>query len=152
MGTSPDRIRQEIDQTRAELVADTNRIVDRTSPKRIAQRRTRSVRRGLTTLREKVMGTVPQATHSASTGVQEHARDAAQVVQDKAQSAAETVSETAGQAAQAVREAPDPAMRQAQGNPLAAGLVAFGAGLLVASLLPATRVEQDAVRQVGERA
>jgi hypothetical protein len=73
-------------------------------------------------------------------------------VQDKALSAAETVSETAGHAAQAVREAPDQAMRQAQGNPLAAGLVAFGAGLLVASLLPATRVEQDAVRQVGERA
>jgi hypothetical protein len=32
--------------------------------------------------------------------------------------------------------------RQTQGNPIAAGLIAFGAGMLVASLLPATDLEK----------
>ncbi|MFI1510628.1 hypothetical protein [Streptomyces sp. NPDC020597] len=49
----------------------------------------------------------------------------------------------AGQTGEAVRQAPDEAMRQTQGNPLAAGLIAFGVGLLASSLLPASEVEQD---------
>jgi hypothetical protein len=34
-------------------------------------------------------------------------------------------------------------VRQTQGNPLAAGLIAFGVGWLVSSLLPATQKEQE---------
>ncbi|MET7651441.1 MULTISPECIES: hypothetical protein [unclassified Streptomyces] len=49
----------------------------------------------------------------------------------------------ADQAGEAIRQAPDEAMRQAQGNPLAAGLIAFGAGMLASSLLPASEVEQE---------
>jgi hypothetical protein len=38
-------------------------------------------------------------------------------------------------------------IRQTQGNPLAAGLIAFGVGWLVSSLLPATRKEQQLAQQ-----
>jgi hypothetical protein len=38
-----------------------------------------------------------------------------------------------------------------EGNPLAAGLVAFGAGLLAGSLLPSSRMEQHAVAEVQQR-
>ena len=38
------------------------------------------------------------------------------------------------------------------GNPLTAGLVAFGAGMLLSALLPASKVETDAARQVTEAA
>ena len=38
--------------------------------------------------------------------------------------------------------APEALRRQTQGNPLAAGLIAFGAGLLVSSLIPETEREQ----------
>ncbi|MFF6806108.1 hypothetical protein [Streptomyces sp. NPDC012616] len=34
-------------------------------------------------------------------------------------------------------------MRRTQGNPMAAGLIVFGAGLLASSLLPASEVEQE---------
>jgi hypothetical protein len=40
-----------------------------------------------------------------------------------------------------VREAPEAVARTTQGNPVAAGLIAFGAGLLAASLLPETDAE-----------
>ena len=41
---------------------------------------------------------------------------------------------------------------QAEGNPLAAGLVAFGVGWLVSSLLPASEAEQRAARRAVETA
>jgi hypothetical protein len=44
------------------------------------------------------------------------------------------------------------ARRQAQGNPLAAGLIAFGAGWLVSSLLPASRREQQLAEQARDKA
>jgi gas vesicle protein len=51
-----------------------------------------------------------------------------------------------------VREAPEMIQQQAQGNPLAAGLVAFGAGMLLATLFPPTEAEQRAASAVQERA
>jgi hypothetical protein len=42
--------------------------------------------------------------------------------------------------------------QRVQGSPLAAGLVAFGAGLVVSSLLPATKVEAQAAHQTLEAA
>ena len=42
--------------------------------------------------------------------------------------------------------------RRTQGNPLAAGLVALGAGWLIGSLIPATRKEQEAAAALKEQA
>jgi len=42
--------------------------------------------------------------------------------------------------------------QQAEGNPLAAGVVAFGVGWLVSSLLPASQAEQRAARRAVETA
>jgi hypothetical protein len=42
--------------------------------------------------------------------------------------------------------------QQTEGNPLAAGTVAFGVGWLVSSLMPATETEQQAARRAGEAA
>ena len=41
---------------------------------------------------------------------------------------------------------------KAQGNPLAAGLIAFGAGLLTASLIPASAKEREAASALKEKA
>ena len=38
--------------------------------------------------------------------------------------------------------------RQTQGNPIAAGVIAFGGGLLLGSLLPETRTERTAVQRL----
>ena len=55
--------------------------------------------------------------------------------------------DAASRAAGAVQQAPDTIVRQTQGNPLAAGLIAFGVGWLVSSLLPATEKEQQLAQQ-----
>jgi hypothetical protein len=84
--------------------------------------------------------------------VQGKASGAVDTVRDKASEAAGSVRETAGEVAERVQRAPATARRQTQGNPIAAGLIAFGAGLLAASLLPATELERRAGRQVRDHA
>lgn len=135
MGTTPDEIRSDIERTRAELTHDVDRLTDRTSPKRIAHRQTDKARRGLGRVRDRVMGTV---------------EDAKDTVSGTADNAGGTAREQAHKAAEGIREAPQAIRSQTQGSPLAAGLIAFGAGLLTAGLLPATEVERRAGRQLRD--
>src|SRR5215216_4439656 len=48
--------------------------------------------------------------------------------------------------------APSQVRAKAQGNPLAAGVIAFGVGWLVSSLLPSSAKEQEAAQQLKEKA
>jgi CHASE3 domain sensor protein len=57
----------------------------------------------------------------------------------------------ASSAADAVSSAPQAVRRRAQGNPLAAGLIAFGAGWLAASLIKSSRYERKLLDQAKER-
>ena len=56
-----------------------------------------------------------------------------------------TVQDKASAVGDAVSSAPETAKAKTRGNPLAAGLIAFGAGLVVSSLIPASQKEQEAV-------
>jgi uncharacterized protein YjbJ (UPF0337 family) len=146
MAEEPDRLRQDIEQTRAELTRDVDRLADKTSPKRVAQRR-------WTALREKVMGTSEQARYTVSDTagtVQDKASSAVGTAQDKASSAVDAVQDRATQAGDAVRQAPRVVAQQTQGNPLAVGIIAFGVGMLTATLLPATEAERRAGRQIRD--
>ena len=58
--------------------------------------------------------------------------------------------DAASTAAERIQDAPQAIRRQARGNPLAAGLIAFGAGWLVSSLLPASRREQELADQAKQ--
>ena len=75
------------------------------------------------------------------------ASNAAGSVQGAASSAADSVQSAASTAVGAVQQAPDAVIRQTQGNPLAAGLIAFGVGWLVSSLLPASEKEKQLAQQ-----
>jgi len=66
--------------------------------------------------------------------------------------AADTGQQVATTMGDAVSNAPNAVARKVQGSPIAAGLIAFGAGLLVSSLLPASRVEQQAAEKVKDTA
>ena len=66
--------------------------------------------------------------------------------------AADTGQQVATTMGDAVTDAPTAVARKAQGSPIAAGLIAFGAGLLVSSLLPASRAEQHAAQAVKDTA
>ena len=71
-------------------------------------------------------------------------------MQGAASTAAGAVQDAASTAAGAVQQAPQAIRRQARGNPLAAGIIAFGAGWLISSLLPASRQEQELADQAKQ--
>ncbi|MEZ2387925.1 hypothetical protein AB6813_00005, partial [bacterium RCC_150] len=77
-------------------------------------------------------------------------------VKDKVMGAAEDAGDNLGSAMDdagaAVTDMPRKVVRQAQGSPLAAGLVAFGAGMLLASLIPASEKEQQAATALKDAA
>ena len=52
----------------------------------------------------------------------------------------------------AVRNAPAQVRRSTRGNPLAAGLIALGAGWLVGSMIPASQKEQNAAERLKDQA
>ena len=64
----------------------------------------------------------------------------------------DSVADTASSVVQAAGSVPDMARQQAQGNPIAAGLIAFGAGWLVSSLVPASKPEQQLATQAKDKA
>ncbi|MGY1681959.1 DUF3618 domain-containing protein [Geodermatophilus sp. SYSU D01176] len=140
----PDAIRRQIEQTQRELSYDVDALNEKVNPSRVMDRRVSAAKGRFTRAKERVMG----SAHDTRSTTQYRAQNAAGTVQDKAQGAAESVQGAAQQAAHAVQQAPDTIVRQAQGNPLAAGLIAFGVGWLVSSLLPASEKE----RQLAEQA
>jgi hypothetical protein len=157
MSTDPDQIRSEIDQTQRELSADVDALTEKLSPPRIVERRVRRTRTAMTNMKDRIMGSTSdayQTAGSASPGVRESVGDRASAARDTvagtASSARETVADTASSAVDTVRSAPETVRRRAEGNPLAAGLIAFGAGWLLSSLLPASEPEQRVAGQVKD--
>ncbi|MEV4278589.1 DUF3618 domain-containing protein [Actinoplanes xinjiangensis] len=139
MAEEPERLRQDIENTRASLTRDVDLLAEKTNPGRVAQRR-------WNTVKEKVMGSTDHARHAAG----DTASSAISTVQDKAAHLGDVASGKAHDAAGAVRGAPQAVTAQTQGNPLAAGIIAFGAGLLAASLVPVTDAERRAGQQLKE--
>jgi gas vesicle protein len=119
MGEDTQGLRQDIDDTRGELTRDVDALTEKVSPSRIFDRGVQRTRGRMSDMKERVMGSAEDAVGSVRGGVS---------------SAGDSVSDTASDAAIAVKE-------KTQGNPLAAGLIAFGAGWLVSSLLPASEKE-----------
>jgi hypothetical protein len=141
--SDPEVIRRQIEDTRRELSYDVDALNEKVNPARVVDRRVTAARGRITNLREKVMGSAHDTTYRAQ-GV---ASDAAGSVQGAASSAADSVQNAASSAVGAVQQAPDTIVRQTQGNPLAAGLIAFGVGWLVSSLMPASEKERQLAQQ-----
>ena len=127
----PDQIRADIERTRAELSDDVDALTEKVSPSRVAERQTQKVKDAVGGVKDKVFGV---------------ADDARDTFSDKAGS----VREGAGSVKESAMEAPHQVKRRAEGNPLAAGLVAFGVGLFASSLIPSTRKEREVVAQAKE--
>ncbi|WP_026545102.1 DUF3618 domain-containing protein, partial [Arthrobacter sp. 35/47] len=137
MNQTPDQIRADIERTRQELGTDVDAVADKVSPSNIAHRQTDKVKNALGNVKDSVMGSAHDVGHSAKGGT----HDASQSVKDAAQNAGD-----------ALHDAPQRVTAKTQGNPLAAGLIAFGAGLLVSSLIPASQKEREAAQAVKEKA
>jgi hypothetical protein len=163
MSTDPDQIRSEIDQTQRELSADVDALTEKLSPPRIVERRVQRTREAMTNVKDKIMGSTSDAyqtagsaisSHGATSGAGDSVSARASAARDTATSAASSARDTAAGAASSavdtVRSTPDAIRRRTTGNPLAAGLVAFGAGWLLSSLLPASQPEQQVASQVKD--
>jgi len=133
MGATAEELRQKLDDQRHDLGRDLEAIGDRVSPGRAVQRRRAAVGRSVNKVRTAVMG----AADSAGSGVA-----------GSASSLSSSVSDSASAIAGSVTDLPGTVRERTQGAPFAAGLVAFGAGLLAASLLPATDRERRAAERV----
>ena len=152
--SDPDVIRRQIEDTRRELSYDVDALNEKVNPARVMDRRVTAAKGRITRVKEKVMGSASDTTGTAQYhasnavgSVQGAASSAAGSVQGAASSAADSVSNAASTAVDAVQQAPDTIVRQTQGNPLAAGLIAFGVGWLVSSLLPASEKEKQLAQQ-----
>jgi ElaB/YqjD/DUF883 family membrane-anchored ribosome-binding protein len=130
MGQSAEQLRREIEYTRGDLGETLDAIGDRLSPGRIMERRKNRLVSGLRSVRERVMG----SASDAGTGVGQPVREAAEGAVDT------------------VKDAPDMVRRQTEGNPLVAGGIAVGVGVLIASMFPATQQEQRAAERLLDKA
>ena len=130
--SDPDVIRRQIEDTRRELSYDVDALNEKVNPSRVMDRRVTAAKGRVTNLKEKVMGTAQDTTSQA---------------QGMASNAAGSVQGAASNAADTMQQAPQMMKQQTQGNPRAAGLIAFGVGWLVSSLLPASQKEQQLAQQ-----
>ncbi len=147
----PDEIRADIERTRAALSDDVDDLAESVKPKNVAGRQVGKVKEAASNIKERVMGSDDDDYSGSAVGtVTDRASSAKDAVADKAYAARDTVSEKASEAREAVRQAPRRMKRRAQGNPLAAGMIAFGIGMLVSSLIPSTEKEREAVSQLQE--
>jgi ElaB/YqjD/DUF883 family membrane-anchored ribosome-binding protein len=126
MSTDPDLIRADIERTRANLSDDVNALADEVNPKNVIRRKTQKVTGAVGSMKDSVMGTAADA-------------------QDAAGGAIHAVGDAAS-------NAPAQVTRRTRGNPLAAGLIAFGVGALVSSLLPATDRERALAAEAKDKA
>lgn len=137
---NPEQIRADIEATRARLGSDVDAVAEKVTPERVVERQKDKVRGKVQNtvqgVRERVMGSSDDefTVGGYSTGD----------VRDEAAYRAE-------QARGAVQNAPATARAKTRGNPLAAGLIALGAGWLVGSLLPSTQKEQELVADAADR-
>ena len=126
MTNNPDEIRREIEDTRGRLSSDVNALTETVSPSNVARRQADKVAGVATSVKDRVMGSADELRSAGS-------------------DAASTVGEAPGAAT-------DKARGKTQGNPLAAGLIALGAGWLVGSMLPASEKEKQAASTLKDKA
>lgn len=137
MGKSAEELRAEAAYQREQLSETVDAIGDRVSPGRIMERRTNRVKDGLGRARESVIGRADSTAHSltgTAGGLGSTASDAGSAVAGLPSTAAHGMTSTA------------------QGNPLMAGAVAFGAGLLAAAIFPGTKAEGKAAAKLKDAA
>jgi len=148
MGASPEELRREIEETRRDLSYDVDALNEKVSPSRVVARRVDRAKGSMTSVKERVMGSAKSGTSSLSSTTSSATDTAGSAMS----SAASSVSDAASSVTGAVSSSPQVARERTQGNPLAAGLVAFAGGWLVASLLPATQREEQLAEAVQDRA
>jgi len=144
--TDPEVLRAEIARMRAELSDNVDALTETANPKNVADRRVNKVESAARGVKEHLMGAPDDSDDGGALGdradaLKARGTNAVGSVQDRTPGALQTVSDTPGQ----VR-------RRARGNPLAAGLIAFGIGYLISSAIPSSEKEEQAASRLQDKA
>jgi gas vesicle protein len=155
MSDNPDAIRSDIEATRARLGTNVDAVADKVTPSNIVHRQTdkvtESVKGAVSGVKEKIMGAADSATTTVQDKVHSgtgHTGNALHSTGDSLHGAKDTAAAKLSDAGTALSHTPDQVKAKTQGNPLAAGLIAFGAGMLISSLIPASQKEREAADQL----
>ena len=144
----PDQIRDGIEQTQRDLSANVDALTAKLSPQRIVHDKVQQARTAMGSMKERVTGNsahkAPVAGGTAAPAVPA-SEGTVSSAQGTVSSAKGTVSSATSSAAKTAGTVAAAARRGIQANPVAAVLIAFGAGWLLAALLPSP------VRSSGRR-
>jgi gas vesicle protein len=132
MAETTGELRRDLDDQRDEIARTVDEIQNRVSPGRVWARGSFRMRHRVTDWKDQIMGNDQPYYSSGYRSGSSYGSEAG----------GSTVGDRFADAKESVAGAPEALRRQTQGNPLAAGLIAFGAGLLVSSLIPETEQEQ----------
>jgi hypothetical protein len=135
--SDPDEIRAEIEQTRARLSDDVDRLGESAAPKNVARRQVDRAKDAAGSIKDSIADAV-MGRPDDGPGAVSRTGDA--------------IAERASSAKNTLTDVPAATRSKTRGNPLAAGLIAFGAGLLIAGLVPSSQKEQEAVGRLQEKA
>lgn len=123
MGESTTELTHDIEETRNRLGSHLDELSDKVSPAAIVDRKKEAARSRVLGVKEKAFGTARSLNDSTP-----------------------SPSDAAGVASGAA----DTAKEQYAGAPIAAGIAAFGLGMVISALVPATRAEQKAAVQLKD--
>jgi hypothetical protein len=135
----PDKIRDGIEQTQRELSANVDALTAKFSPQRIVQDKVQRARTAMGSMKERVTGSGAQkapADGGSAVPAAPAADGTVSAAKSTVSSAKGTVSSATSSAAKTAGTMTAAARRGIQANPVAAVLIAFGAGWLIAALLP----------------
>lgn len=142
MSTNAQGLRRDIEAARGELGSTLEEIGDRVAPKKVVARTKSDIADKVDEVKEKVsprrlLGAPVRAVRS---GVRNVVGAGERLSPDSPGAAVEKLRNAATDGAGTVRD-------KAEGNPMAAGLFAFAAGFLAASLLPPSRQERELIER-----
>ncbi|HEY5846821.1 MAG TPA: DUF3618 domain-containing protein [Microlunatus sp.] len=147
----PDAIRADIERTRAELSYNVDALADTANPKKMAERQVDKVKGAAISVKERIMGSDDPYDDGKVGDAKAAVSDRVSAVQGGVQQGVATVQDKASSVGDAVASAPRRAKQGTQGNPLAAGLIAFGVGLLISGAIPSSQKEQRAVSDLQDK-
>jgi uncharacterized protein YjbJ (UPF0337 family) len=142
----PEVLRAEIARTRAELSDNVDTLTETASPRNMAHRQVGKVRGAARGVREHLMGAPDDPDDVGTLG------DTAGAIRGRSAEALGSAQDRASRSLDSVTDAPGRVRRKARGNPLAAGLIAFGVGYLISGAIPTTAKEQEATDRLQEKA
>jgi hypothetical protein len=146
MAERAEELRHDIEYRRESIGQTVDQIENRVNPRRVAARSTYRLRRRLIDWKDRMMGN-EDAQYPWQTDYDARSDGDDRSISDRASEFGAAASQGMSKAADQISQTPDVVRSKTRGNPLAAGLIALGSGLMVGSLFPGTRAERKLVAQ-----